>query len=132
MKEKHMNFGEYIKKKRLADPRNLTLQDIAAQLGISISYASAVENRTKHPYDGEMLKRLAEFLNLTDEDSALMYDIVGRETHCIPYDIEDTFSHENIGDLARYAIRLSQTGVILEEDWKAFIKQMEERGEGSL
>ena len=127
MKEKHMSFGEYIKKKRLADPRNLTLHDIANHLGISISYASAVENRTKHPFEGEMLKRLAEFLNLSDEEIALMYDIAGREMHGVPYDIEDTFAHETIGELARYAIRLSQKGVIREEDWKVFISQMEER-----
>lgn len=130
MKEKHMSFGEYIKKKRLADPRKLTLQDIAEHLGISISYASAVENHTKHPFEGELIKRLATFLNLSEEETTLMYDIAGREIHSVPYDIEDIFAHETIGELARYAIRLSQAGVILEEDWKTFIRQMEERRGG--
>ena len=67
MKEKNMYFGEYIRKKRLADPRELTMQDVADHLGISLSYMSAIENRRKAPFSGDKLEALAEFLQLTDD-----------------------------------------------------------------
>ena len=125
MKDKNLSFGEYIKRKRLFDQRELTLQDIAYHLNVSASYISAVENRIKHPFSGEMMDRFAQFLNLSAEETALMYDIAGRETHEVPYDIEDTFFHEPFGDLIRHVIRLFQDGMIKYEDFQAFIRQME-------
>ena len=125
MKDKNLSFGEYIRKKRLSDQRELTLQDIAYHLNVSASYVSAVENRIKHPFSGEMMDRFAQFLNLSTEETALMFDIAGRETHAVPYDIEDTFFHEPFGDLIRHVIRLYQDGAIKEEDLQAFIRQVE-------
>jgi len=130
MKEKYMSFGDYIRKKRLADSRELTMSDVAAHLGISVSYVSAVENRNKRAFDGETLEKLAKFLNLGEEETALMYDLAGRENHDVPYDIEDTLMYEEVGELARYALRQSKKGFIKEEDWKTFIRQMEEKNKG--
>ena len=127
MKDKHLSFGEYIRKKRLADSRELTLQDVAEHLNVSASYVCAVENRTKRPFDGEMLERLAIFLNLSEEDTALMYDIAGRETHEVPFDIEDIFFHESFGDSVRHIIRLYQADVVTEQDLHEFIAKMEKR-----
>jgi len=126
MKEKYLAFGDYIRKKRLADPRELTMSDVAAHLDLSVSYYGAVENRNKRAFNAETLKKLAEFLNLTDEETALMYDLAGRENHDVPYDIEDTFLHEEVGDLIRFATRQTKAGFIKEEDWKTFIRQKEE------
>ena len=120
-----MRFGDYIRKKRIDDPRELTQQDVADHLDISLSYTSMVENRHKRPFDGEKLKSLAQFLNLTDEETALMFDLASRENREIPYDIEDTFMYEEVGDLIRYATRQSKAGFIQEDDWKTFIRQME-------
>jgi len=127
VKDKHLSFGEYIRKKRLADSRELTLQDVAEHLNVSASYVCAVENRTKRPFDGEMLERLAIFLNLSEEDTALMYDIAGRETHEVPFDIEDIFFHESFGDSVRHIIRLYQADVVTEQDLHEFIAKMEKR-----
>ena len=125
MKEKNMRFGEYIRKKRLDDSRELTMQNVADHLGISLSYMSAIENRRKPPFGGDKLEQLAQYLNLSDEETALMFDLAGRETREVPYDIEDTFMYEEIGEMARYALRQSKAGFIKEADWKTFIRQME-------
>ena len=127
MKEKNMYFGEYIRKKRLSDFRELTMQDVADHLGISLSYMSAIENRRKPPFDGDKLEALAEFLQLSEDETALMFDIAGRETREVPYDLQDTFMYDEVGNLARHALRQSKAGVIKEADWKAFIRQMEEK-----
>jgi len=125
MKEENMYFGEYIRKKRLADHRELTMQDVADHLGISLSYMSAIENRRKPPFDGDKLESLAKFLNLSEEETARMFDLAGRENRAVPYDIQDTFMYDKVGDLARYALRQSKAGFIKEDDWKSFIRQME-------
>lgn len=125
MKEKHMRFGDYIRKKRLADPREVTMQHVADHLDISLSYMSAIENCHKPPFGEDKLELLAEYLNFTEEEKAMMYDLAGRALRGVPYDIEDTFMHEEIGDLARYALRQSKAGFIEEEDWKKFIREME-------
>ena len=125
MNEKRMRFGDFIRKKRLADPRELSMKDVADHLGISQSYVSMVENRYKRPFDGETLEKLAEFLNMTDEEKASMFDIASRENHEVPFDIEETLMYEEVGDLARYALRQSKKGVFKEEDWKKFIRETE-------
>ena len=125
MNEKRIRFGDYIRKKRLADPRELSMKDVAEHLGISQSYVSMVENRYKRPFDGETLEKLADFLNLNDEEKALMYDIASRETSEVPYDLEETLMYEEVGDLARYALRQSKKGIFKEEDWKTFIRETE-------
>jgi len=126
MKEKHMRFGDFIRKKRLDDPRELTQKDVAEHLGFKEAYIGHVENKIKRPFEGEVLKQLAEFLNLSEEDAALMYDLASREKREVPFDIEDTFMYEEVGELIRYATRQTKAGVFKEEDWKTFIRQKEE------
>ena len=127
MKEKKIRFGDFIRRKRLDDPRELRMQDIADLLDLSLSYMSEIESNRKKPLAGEKLEKLAEYLNLSDEDKAIMYDLAGRETGEVPYDIEDTFMYEGVGEIVRYALRQSKAGFIREEDWKTFIREMEER-----
>jgi transcriptional regulator with XRE-family HTH domain len=127
MKEKYMRFGDFIRKRRLADPRKPSMQDVADNLGLSFSYISAVESCNKRPFDGEKLEQLAAYLDFSAEDTALMFDIASRENNGVPFDIEDIFLHEEVGELARQALRLSKAGLIKEEDWKTFIRQIEEK-----
>ena len=44
MKERYMRFGEFIKSKRLADPRELTLKDVAEKLGVSPDECIVIED----------------------------------------------------------------------------------------
>jgi len=125
MKEKYLRFGQYIRKKRLADSRELTMKDVGDHLGFTQQYMSMIENGNKRPFDGEVLEKLAAFLNLTGEETALMFDLASRENRDVPYDIADTLMHEEVGDLIRYATRQTKAGFIKEEDWKTFIRQKE-------
>ena len=123
MKEKHMRFGDFIRKKRQTDPRHISMQEAADYLGISLSYISAMESCNKRPFDGEKLEQIAHYYNLSEEDTAIMYDIAARENKEVPYDVEDIFLYEEIGELARKALRLSKAGVLTEKDWVEFIQR---------
>jgi len=125
-----MRFGDFIKHKRLSDPRELTLKDMSERLGISLSFLSDIENNRRKPFDKDKIEMFAQVLNLSDEDKAKMYDLAARDRREIPSDIEDIMMYSEIGDMARLALRQSKAGVIDEEDWKTFIRDMEKKKGG--
>ena len=65
---------------------------------------------------------LIAFLDLTEEDVALMYDLAARENSRIPRDLEDTMMYSEAGEMARYALRMTKKGVVNDDDWKDFIR----------
>ena len=71
MQEKNMRFGEFIKKKRLQDERDLTLKDLATVLGVSLSMLSDIEQCRRKPFDSDKIEQFCSYLNLSDEDKAL-------------------------------------------------------------
>ena len=127
MREENMRFGQFIRAKRLADRRELTQKDVADRLGISLTLLSDIEKGRRKPFDSEKIEAFCEFLELSDSDRSRMYDLAARETGEVPSDIDDTFMYSDIGDMARHALRLSNAGVIREEDWRDFIRQIEEK-----
>ena len=129
MKESNMRFGEYIKAKRLKDSRELTLKDVSEELGISLSMLSDIEQGRRKPFEAEKIEKFAEFFKLTADDLALMYDLAAKEHRDIPADIEDVMMYSETGDIARRALRMTQDGIIDEEDWKEFIRKAEQKKE---
>ena len=125
LREQHMRFGDFIKQKRLNDPRELTLKDMSEKLGISLSFLSDIENNRRKPFDKDKIEKFAAELNLSAEDKARMYDLAARDRREVPSDIEDIMMYSEIGDMARLALRQSNAGIIDEEDWKTFIREIE-------
>jgi transcriptional regulator with XRE-family HTH domain len=130
LREQHMRFGDFIKQKRLNDPRELTLKDMSEKLGISLSFLSDIENNRRKPFDKDKIEKFAAELNLLAEDKARMYDLAARDRREVPSDIEDIMMYSEIGDMARLALRQSNAGIIDEEDWKTFIREIEKKKEG--
>lgn len=118
-----MRFGDYIKKKRLDHPDELTLKEVSKMLGISLSFLSEVENNRRKPFDKEKIELFVEKLGLNEEEKATIYDLAARDRKEVPSDIEDIMMYGKIGDMARLALRKSNTGEISEEDWKQFIRE---------
>ena len=117
MKEQYMRFGEFIKSRRLADPRELTLKDMAEVLGVSLSLLSDISK----------IEKFCDYLGLPIADRSRMYDLAARETGEVPSDIDDTLMYSDIGDMARHALRLSNAGEITADDWRTFIQTIEEK-----
>ena len=51
MKEENMTFAQFIRKKRLDSPEDLTLKDVAEKLGISLTMYSDIEKGRRVPSD---------------------------------------------------------------------------------
>ena len=122
MHEKNMRYGQFLRSKRLSDSRELTLKDVAEELGVSISFVSDVEQGRRKPYDEPKTKKLIEFLKFTEEDIALMYDLAARENSRIPRDLDDIMMYSEAGDMARFALRMTKKGIVNEDDWRQFIR----------
>ncbi len=127
MQEKHMRFGEFIKSKRIRDDREITLKDMATTLGLSLSMLSDIEQGRRKPFDSEKIEKFCDYLQLSNEDKALAYDLAARDRGEIPSDIDDIMMHSEIGDMARFALRMSNAGLADEEDWKTFIREIEKK-----
>ena len=130
MKERNIRFGDFIKRKRLDHPDDLTLKEVSEMLGISLSFLSDVENNRRKPFDKEKIELFVEKLGLSEDDKAIMFDLAARDRKEVPSDIEDIMMYGEIGEMARFALRQSNAGKIDEEDWKKFIREIEKkRGE---
>ena len=121
MQEKNMRYGQFLRSKRISDSRELTLKDVAEVLGVSFSFVSDVEQGTRKPYDEEKTQKLIKFLNFTEEDIALMYDLAARENSRIPRDLDDIMMYSEAGEMARFALRMTKKGVVSDNDWRQCI-----------
>ena len=121
MQEKYMRYGRFLRSKRLADDRELTLKEVAEALGVSITFVSDVEHGRRLPYDEVKTEKLIKFFRLSEEDIATMYDLAARENSRIPRDIDEIMMYSESGEMARFALRMTKKGVINENDWSRFI-----------
>ena len=124
MQRQPMSFGDFIRHKRLE--RELLQSEVAKALDISVSFVSEMERRCRLPFDPVKLEKFADFLDLTEEEKAIMYDLASREKNEVPADIAETFMYDDVGDMARFALREFQAGNLEEEDWKQLIRKAEE------
>jgi len=125
MQKKQFRYGDFIKEKRVNDPRELRQSDVAKMLGISTSLYGEIEHSRRPPFNLEKSEIFAEIFNLTNDEKALMYDLAAREKNQVPADIEEIFMYSEIGDLSRQLFRELQNGHYEEENWKQLIREAE-------
>ena len=130
MKEENMTFAQFIRRKRLESPEDLTLKDIAEKLGISLTMYSDIEKGRRVPSDTFDYEMLAKLFHLDAREKALLYDLAARRKRVVPSDIEDTLMYSETGNLARLALRMTNEGTANEEDWKRFIRELEKKRRG--
>jgi transcriptional regulator with XRE-family HTH domain len=122
LNEKYLHFGEYIKKKR--KERELTIVEVSDYIGMAKSQYSDIENQRRPPFDGEKMELFAEFLNLSEEETALLFDIASNENRYVPYDLQEIFMYKEVGELARTALRISKECSEPEAEWKRLIREL--------
>ena len=126
MREKSTRFGDFIRKIRLKDKRELRQLDVAQELDMSLGLYSDIENNRRNPFDIDRMEKFIEMFNVSEEDKARLFDLASRENNEIPIDIADTFTYDEVGEMARFALREFQAGNLEEEDWKQLIRKAEE------
>lgn len=82
-----MNFGEYIKKKRLE--KGISLRQLAGKIGISPSYMSDIEKGRRYAPDKEKLEQLQKLLFSNEKEIQKFYDLAGLSRNEVPQDLPD-------------------------------------------
>ena len=125
-----MTFGQFLKARRLASDKELTLRDAAKALDMSLTMYSDIEKDRRNPGE-DFVEKFCALLNLPKEDKETLYDLAAKKKRMVPSDIEDVMMYTPSGSLARVALRLTNEGVASEEDWRRFIRELEEKKRGT-
>lgn len=122
MKRQVKKFGDLAKELRTS--KRITLKEMAETLGISLSLLSDIESDRRKPLNAEKIEKLIFKVDASETTRNELYDLAARDNNGqIPEDIGDIFMYEEIGDIARLALRKSNQGKLTIEDWKKFIQE---------
>ena len=118
-----MHFGEYIEKLRME--RGRSLRKTAIAIGISPQYYSEIEKGRRSALTAERLDALNVFLNLSEEESRIMYNKAAEARKykdvTVPQDFSDYIVER---DYAMAALRVAKKLNADEDDWQRFVDDL--------
>ena len=116
------SFGEYLA--YLREMKNVTLRELARQIGDSAPFLSDVEKGRRAALTAERLDLVVKVLNLNEEEKHNLYTAAGTQKKTIPLDLpEYIMEHEYVSAALRTARDL-EAG---EEEWQKFIEDLKRR-----
>ena len=118
----YKNFGDFLYQKRIEN--KITMRQMADELGVSPVFVSDIEKDRRNPFDVNRLKQLVSFLNLTDEERDLMYDLAGKKRNEVAPDLHDYIT-EN--DYVSAALRTCRDLEVGEEEWARMVEELKQR-----
>ena len=119
-------FGKFIQTKRKA--LNKTLRGLAADLDIAPAYMSDIEKGHRYPPDKDKLEKMAELLNLSEEEKNKMFDLAaGEKDNSVSPDLPEYIMGT---EKARVALRMARDNGATDATWQKIIDMLEkENGE---
>lgn len=119
-------FGDFVREKRLQ--RKINLRKLAEIIGIVPAYMSDIENNRRYPPDKEKIYRIAEALELSEEETNTLFDLAANEKEntvspALPEYIMGT-------DKARVALRMARDLNADDEDRMKVIEMLEAKKNG--
>ena len=118
----YKNFGDFLYQKRIEN--KITMRQMADELGVSPVFVSDIEKDRRNPFDVNRLRQLVPFLNLTDEERDLMYDLAGKKRNEVAPDLHDYIT-EN--DYVSAALRTCRDLEVGEEEWARMVEELKQR-----
>lgn len=117
----NMTFGTFIRAKRIE--KDMSLREVAAKLNYSATFWSDVENQRRNPPDLTKLNEVAAILNLSEEDTAILFDLAGKAENITPPDLTPYILKT---ESARRALRKAKVKAT-DEDWDHFSKMLDHK-----
>ena len=119
-------FGKFIETKRKA--LNKTLRGFATDLDIAPAYMSDIEKGHRYPPDKDKLEKMAELLNLSEEEKNKMFDLAaGEKDNSVSPDLPEYIMGT---EKARVALRMARDNGATDATWQKIIDMLEkENGE---
>lgn len=116
-------FGRFVRNKR--EEKHINLRKLAEILEIAPAYMSDMEKARRYPPDREKLEKIAETLELTEEEANTMYDYaaLAKKNSVSPDLPEYIMGTDNV----RVALRKARDLGLGDKDWMEVIKMLEEK-----
>jgi transcriptional regulator with XRE-family HTH domain len=114
-----MNFGEFIKEKRLA--KGINLRKLAELTGFAPGYLSDIEQGKRNSPTPEKLAKIIEVLELAEEDITLMNDLAAHSRETVAPDISEYVMNN---DSVRVALRKARELQLGDKEWMKIIESM--------
>lgn len=119
-----MLFGEFIKEKRTS--QGINLRKFATLVDIAPAYLSDIEKGKRNSPSSEIMCKIAEVLNLSEEDIAIMQDLAANDR---PNSVApDICEYVTSNDSVRVALRKARALNLSNQDWIKIIEEMEKAG----
>ena len=110
-----MNFGEYIKSKRIK--KNITQTKAAKMFGISLSYLSGIERGLRPAPTDDVVAKIADVLELSRKERYRLYDLAAesKQPPALAADlVEYVYRYPLILDMLRYSMECNMS----EKEWE--------------
>ena len=119
-------FGDFVREKRLQ--RKINLRKLAEIIRIVPAYMSDIENNRRYPPDKEKINRIAEALELSEEETNTLFDLAANEKeNTVSPDLPEYI----MGTVkARVALRMARDLNADDEDWMKVIEMLEAKKNG--
>ena len=118
----YSNFGAFLTAKR--EERDLTLREMARQMGVSAPFLSDVEKDRTAPLTKDRLDKVAEILNLDTDERTAMFDLVGKQKNTVAPDLPDYIMGR---DYVAAALRTARDLNAGEAEWLKFVEDLKNR-----
>lgn len=116
-------FGQFVRSKR--EEKKINLRKLAEILDIAPAYMSDMEKARRYPPDKEKLAKIAEVLQLTEEETNLMYDYAAlAKDNSVSPDLPGYIMET---DNVRVALRKAKNMGMGDAEWLEVIKMLEEK-----
>lgn len=118
-REKQDTFGNFVQMKR--KELGLTQEYVAARLKISEAYYSYIESDARKAPDRDAQDRLADILELTNDERLRLYDLAGQARGTVGADLPE---YINSNPYVRVALRKARDTKAGQEHWLRFIAEL--------
>lgn len=122
-KNEYESFGGFLVAMR--EKCDLTLRELARQLGVSAPYLSDVEKDRTSALTKDRLDKVAEILSLSSEEKATMYDLAGKQRRTIAPDLPEYIMGRSY---VAAALRTARDLNANEAEWLKFVEELKKRG----
>lgn len=118
----YANFGAFLTAKR--EEHDLTLREMARQIGVSAPFLSDVEKDRTAPLTKDRLDKVAEILHLDIDERTAMFDLVGRQRNTVAPDLPEYIMGR---DYVAAALRTARDLNAGEAEWLKFVEELKKR-----
>lgn len=118
----YANFGAFLTAKR--KEHDLTLREMARQIGVSAPFLSDVEKDRTAPLTKDRLDKVAEILHLDVDERTAMFDLVGRQRNTVAPDLPEYIMGR---DYVAAALRTARDLNAREAEWLKFVEELKKR-----